>query len=52
MEAKPDILEAITGFINHFCIEVTTLSAHQVYALLDHMHARHAGSHSFLAAIK
>ena len=31
---------------------MTNLSAPQVHALLDHMHARHAGSHSFLAAIR
>ena len=30
---------------------MTTLSAPQVHALLDHMHARCAGSHSFLAAV-
>ena len=31
---------------------MTTLSAPQVHALLDHMCARHAGSHSFLAAVQ
>ena len=30
---------------------MTTLSAPQVCALLDHMHAKCAGSHSFLAAV-
>ena len=28
------------------------LSAAQGHALIDHMHARHAGSHSFLAAVR
>ena len=35
---------------DNFHIEVTTLSAPQVPALLNHMCARHAGIHSFLAA--
>ena len=52
VEVQADILKAIANFINNFYIEVTTLSAPQVHALLDHMHARHAGSHSFLAAIR
>ena len=52
MEAQADVLEAITGFVNNFYIEVMTLSAPQVHALLYHMHACHAGSNSFLAAIK
>ena len=45
-----DILKAIANYINNFHIEVTTLSAPQVCTLLDYMCARHAGSHSFLAA--
>ena len=52
VEAQADILEAIASFIDHFHIKVTTLSAPQVHALLDHMCARHAGSHSFLASIR
>ena len=51
-EAQANILEAIAGFVNHFHIKVTTLSAPQVHALLNQMHARCAGSHSFSAAIK
>ena len=51
MEVRADILEVIANFVNNFHIEVTTLSAPQVHALLDHMRARRAGSHSFLAAI-
>ena len=51
LEVQADILEAIANFIDNFHIEVTTLSAPQVHALLDHMHARHAECHSFLAAV-
>ena len=51
VEVQADILKTIANFIDNFHIEVTTLSAPQVHALLDHMHARCAGSHSFLAAI-
>ena len=49
---QADILKVIANFVNNFHIEVTTLSAPQVHALLDHMWARCAGSHSFLAAIR
>ena len=52
MEAQADVLEVIMGFVNNFHIAVMTLSAPQVHALLDHMCACHAGSNSFLAAIK
>ena len=52
VEVQDDILEAIANFIDNFHIVVTTLSAPHVCALLNHMHARHAGSHSFLAAVQ
>ena len=52
VEVQADILKAIANFVDNFHIGVTTLSAPQVCALLDHMHARCAGSHSFLAAIR
>ena len=52
VEVQADILEAIANFVDNFHSKVTTLSAPQVHALLDHMHARHAGSNSFFAAIK
>ena len=52
VKVQADILKAIPNFVNNFHIEVTTLSAPQVCALLDHMHARCAGSHSFLAAVQ
>ena len=51
MEVQADILKVIPNFVDNFHIKVTTLSVPQVCALLDHIHARCAGSHSFLAAI-
>ena len=51
VEVQDDILEAIANFTDNFHITVTMLSAPQACALLDHMCARHAGSHSFLAAV-
>ena len=51
VKVQADILKAIANFVNNFHIKVTTLSAPQVHAPLNHMHARHAVSHSFLAAI-
>ena len=52
VEVQADILEVIANFVDNFHIKVTTLSAPQVSALLDHMCARHDGSCSFLAAIR
>ena len=52
VKVQDDILKAIANFIDNFHIVVATLSAPQVHALLDNMHARHAGSHSFLAAVQ
>ena len=52
IEVQDDLLEVIANFMDNFLITVTMLSAPQVHALLDHMCARHAGSHSFLAAIR
>ena len=52
VKVQADILKATANFVDNFHIEVTTLSAPQVHALLDHMHARCAGSHSFLAAVQ
>ena len=51
VEVQAEILEVIANFVDNFHIEVTTLSAPQVHALLDHICDRHAGSHSFLGAI-
>ena len=46
------IHEGLVRFTDNFHITVMTLSAFQVHALLDHMCARCAGSHSFLSAVK
>ena len=51
VKVQADILEAIANFVDNFHIKVITLSAPQVCILLDHMHARHAGSHTFLATV-
>ena len=51
VKVQDDILKAIANFTDNFHITVATLSGPQVCALLDHMHARCAGSHSFLAAV-
>ena len=51
VKVQADILEVIVNIVDNFHIEVTTLSAPQVHALLNHMHARCADSHSFLAAV-
>ena len=52
VKVQADILKAIANFVDNVHIKVTSLSAPQVHALFDHMHAGHAGSHSFLAAIQ
>ena len=52
VEVQADILKAIANFVNNFHIKVTTLLAPQVHVLLDHMCARCAGSHSFLATVQ
>ena len=52
VKVQDDILEAIANFTDNFHITVTMLSSPQVRALLDHMCARHTGSHSFLAAVR
>ena len=52
VKVQDDLLDAIANFTNNFHITVTMLSAPQVHPLLDHMHARRAGSHSFLAAVR
>ena len=51
IEVQDDLLEVIANFTDNFHITVTMLSAPQVHALLDHMCAKCAGSHSFLAAV-
>ena len=52
IEVQDDLLEAIANFTNNFHITVTMLSAPKVHALLDHMCARCACSHSLFAAVR
>ena len=52
VKVHDDNLEAIANFTDNFHITVTMLLTPHVCALLDYMHARHAGSHSFLAAVR
>ena len=52
IKVQDDLLEVIANFADNFHITVTMLSAPQACALLDHMCARCASSHSFLAAIR
>ena len=40
VKVQDDLLKAIANFTNNFHITMTMLSAPQVHALLDHMHAR------------
>ena len=52
METQTELLETIAGFIDHFKMEMITLSPPQMYALLDHLHARWAGGQALLDAIR
>ena len=52
VEVQDDLLEAIANFTDSFYITVTMLCAPQVCALLNDMHDRCAGSHSFLVAVR
>ena len=52
IEVQDDLLEVIANFTDNFHITITMLSIPQVCALLNHMCARCAGSHSFLATIR
>ena len=52
VEVQDDLLEVIANFTDNSHITITTLSAPQVHALLDHMCARCMSSHSFLSAVK
>ena len=51
METQTELLKTIAGFIDHFQMEMITLSP-QMHALLDHLHARWAGGQALLDAIR
>ena len=51
MEIQMELLETISGFVDHFQSEINTLSPPQMHVLLDHMWTRHGGSQALLDAI-
>ena len=52
METQTDLLETIAGFVDHFQMEMITLSPPQMHALLDHLCTRWAGGQALLDAIR
>ena len=49
-ETQTELLKTIAGFMDHFQMEMITLSPHEMHALLDHLHARWAGGQAQLDA--
>ena len=43
METQMELLKTISGFVDHFQSEMTTLSPPQMHALLDHLQTRCGG---------
>ena len=52
METQTELLKTIAGFMDHFQMEMITLSPPQMYALLDHLHTRWAGGQALLDVIR
>ena len=52
METQMELLETIGSFVDHFQLEMTTLSLPQVHALLDHLWTRCGGGQALLDAIQ
>ena len=52
VETQMELLETISSFVDHFQSEMTTLSAPQMHALLDHLWTRCGGSQALLDAIR
>ena len=52
METQTELLETIAGFIDHFQMEMITLSPPQMHTLLDHLCNRWAGGQALLDAIR
>ena len=52
METQTELLETIAGFMDHFQMEIITLSPPQMHALLDHLHTRWVGGQALLDAIR
>ena len=51
METQTELLETVARFVNHFQMEMVTLSPPQMHALIDHLHTRWAGGQALLDAI-
>ena len=51
METQTELLETIAGFIDHFQMEMITLSPPQMHTLLDHLCSRWAGGQALLDVI-
>ena len=52
METQTELLETMAGFIDHFQMEMITLSPPQMHAPLDHLCARWAGGQALLDVIR
>ena len=51
MEAQTALLKTVASFVNHFQMEMVTISPPQICALLDHLCTRWAGGQALLDAI-
>ena len=52
MDTQTELLETISGFVDHFQSQMTTLSPPQMHALLDHLQTRCSGGQALLDAIQ
>ena len=52
METQTELLESIAGFIDHFQVDMITLSPPQMQSLLDHLGTRWAVGQALLDAIR
>ena len=51
METQTELLETVASFIDHFQMEMVTLSPLQMHVLIDHLCTRLAGGQALLDAI-
>ena len=51
METQTEPLETVASFVNHFQMQMVTLSPPQMHALLDHLQTRWAGGQALFDAI-
>ena len=52
METQTELLKTIAGFMDHFQMEMITLSSSQMHTLLDHLCTRQAGGQALLDVIR